>query len=43
MIRTYVPDHTGFYFLKYTLKCYKNGVIVDEISKSTNREYVEIN
>ena len=41
--RTYVPDHTGFYFLKYTLKCYKDGVIVDKISKCTNNEYVEIN
>lgn len=41
--RTYVPDHTGFYFLKYTLKCYKDGVIVDKISKCTNNEYVKIN
>lgn len=41
--RSMVPDHNGFYFLKYTLKCYKNGAIVDEISKSTNREYVKIN
>ena len=41
--RSMVPDHNGFYFLKYTLKCYKNGVIVDEISKCTNNEYVEIN
>ena len=41
--RSMVPDHNGMYFLKYTLKCYKDGVIVDEISKSTNREYVKIN
>ena len=41
--RSVVPDHTGFYFLKYTLKCYKDGVIVDKISKCTNNEYVKIN
>ncbi len=41
--RSMVPDHNGMYFLKYTLKCYKDGVIVDEISKSTSREYVKIN
>lgn len=41
--RSMVPDHNGFYFLKYTLKCYKNGSIVDEITKTTHNEYVEIN
>ena len=41
--RSMVPDHNGMYFLKYTLKCYKDGVIVDEISKCTNNEYVKIN
>ena len=41
--RSMVPDHNGMYFLKYTLKCYKDGVIVDEISKSTSRGYVKIN
>ena len=41
--RSMVPDHTGFYYLKYTLKCYKNGSIVDEITKTTHNEYVKIN
>lgn len=41
--RSMVPDHNGMYFLKYTLKCYKDGVIVDKISKCTNNEYVKIN
>lgn len=41
--RSHVPDHNGFYFLEYTVKCYKNGKLVDEISKYTKREYVEIN
>ena len=41
--RSMVPDHNGFYFLKYTLKCYKNGSIVDEITKTTHNEYVKIN
>lgn len=41
--RTHVPTVTGYYFLKYTLKCYKNGSIVDEITKTTHNEYVKIN
>ena len=41
--RSMVPDHNGFYFLKYTLKCYKDGVIVDEISECTKNEYVKVN
>ena len=41
--RSVTPDHNGFYFLKYTLKCYKNGSIVDEITKTTHNEYVKIN
>ena len=41
--RSMVPDHNGMYFLKYTVKCYKDGVIVDKISKCTNNEYVKIN
>ena len=41
--RSMVPDHNGFYYLKYTLKCYKNGKIVDEISECTKNEYVKIN
>lgn len=41
--RSMVPDHNGMYFLKYTLRCYKDGVIVDKISKCTNNEYVKIN
>ncbi len=41
--RSVTPDHSGLYFLKYTLKCYKDGVIVDKISECTKNEYVEIN
>lgn len=41
--RSMVPDHNGMYFLKYTLKCYKDGKIVDKISECTKNEYVEIN
>lgn len=41
--RSYVPEQNGLYFLEYTVKCYKNGKLVDEISKYTKREYVKIN
>ncbi len=41
--RSMVPDHSGLYYVKYTLKCYKNGSIVDEITKTTHNEYVKIN
>lgn len=41
--RSMVPDHNGMYFLKYTLKCYKDGKIVDKISECTKNEYVKIN
>ncbi len=41
--RTHVPTVTGYYFLKYTLKCYKDGTLVDKISECTKNEYVKIN
>ena len=41
--REFVPDHNGFYYVKYTVNCYKNGKVVDVITKTTNNEWVKVN
>ena len=41
--REYVPDHNGFYYVKYTVNCYKDGKAVDVITKTTNNEWVKVN
>ena len=41
--REFVPDHNGFYYLKYTVNCYKDGKVVDVITKTTNNEWVKVN
>ena len=41
--REFVPDHNGLYYLKYTVNCYKDGKVVDVITKTTNNEWVKVN
>lgn len=41
--REYTPDHNGFYYVKYTVNCYKDGKAVDVITKTTNNEWVKVN
>ena len=41
--REFVPDHNGFYYVKYTVNCYKDGKVVDVITKTTNNEWVKVN
>ena len=30
--------YSGTYFMHYTLKCYKNGKVIDEITKNTSQD-----